>query len=172
MAIFTPDGLEAAAHLLNSIDVTAEPLAITCTDIIEVLLASREKKDQYEKTIVILHQQLTDARARIVSLECKLHDAHNWPLVSGSTQTDPPPALCNAGTQTAQVLRDSAAQASPSTCESGCQASPPPPSPTPLQISASIQTSPPPQPLPLPVSYTQAAKPAVMVALVSLCFHS
>ena len=93
MAIFTPDGLEAAAHLLNSINITADPLAITCTDVIEVLLASHERKAQYEKTIVILHQQLTDARVRIDSLEHKLRDAHNRPLVSGSTQTDPLPAL-------------------------------------------------------------------------------
>ena len=91
VAIFTPNSLEAAAHLLNSIDVTAELVAITCTDVIEVLLTSYEKKAQYEKTIVVLHQQLTDVRARIDSLECKLRNAHNRPLVSGSTQTDPPP---------------------------------------------------------------------------------
>ena len=104
MPIFAPDNVETVVHLIDSADLEEEPVVITCSDVMEVLLASYEKKKKYETTVVILHQQLTDARTRIDSLERELQAAQNWPLVSESTQTDPPPALCNAGAQASPVL--------------------------------------------------------------------
>ena len=91
MPIFAPDDVETVVCLINSADLEEEPIVITSSDVMEVLLASHEKKRKFETTIVILHQQLTDARTRIDTLERELRAAHNWPLVSESTQTDPPP---------------------------------------------------------------------------------
>ena len=122
---------------------------MTCSDVMEVLLTSYEKKKKYKTTIVILHQQLTDTRMHIDSLEHELRAAHNRPLVSESTQTVSPLALRNASSQASPVLQDTAAQASPPTCKSRCQASPPPPSSiSPPNLSLHSNLSPPAAPSP------------------------
>ena len=104
MPIFAPDDIVTVVHLINSANLEEEPIVITSSNMMEVLLVSYEKKKKYETTIVILHQQLTDTRVCIDSLERKLQAAHNRPLVSKSTQTDPPPTLHNASTQASPVL--------------------------------------------------------------------